>query len=366
MTENVLQTRGIVAVCFSCGVEKKQVFASCENCGEQPRQDDELLDSLLLSRYTSSELLLSRAIAERSPGTVIKAANRASMRAVSKALQDPQLRQLLGLSALKSDLAQVQKSDSEQLVESMTQTAKKELVGQLAPSLNHAQEPQTQLSVWVQNERTLQALHSEGATATSEQLLEAINALAERCRAVEQRDLQSYLNMLTLGDDIGSDERRLIWRNYQQSLVDRVVVSLERVKTSVLIDLFVRLEVATEQRRDKQALPITKALLAVYKTNALETLRIESDNAQRLMSAIRTNSAEDQDISQNMIDALQDLLINWRHVASPLAGVIADREVSSIRREIQSELQDVADHLADEMHAVDLSAQASRMALELM
>lgn len=101
MSSDVLRHRGVVAVCFSCGTEKKQVFSRCADCGSQPRADDELLDSLVLSRYTTNEAMLARAVAERSPGIVIKAADRTVVRTVSNTLRDPQLRSLLGIAPLK-------------------------------------------------------------------------------------------------------------------------------------------------------------------------------------------------------------------------------------------------------------------------
>ena len=365
MSDNVLQHRGVVAVCFSCGGEKMQVFTRCNDCGAKPQQEDELLDSLILSRYNSSEIVLSRAVAERSPGLVIKSANRATMRSVGKALQDPQLRQLLGLEPSNKS-ASVHRTTSEQLLDGMMRSAKNELAGHAGAGLISDLEDDGKLSVWALNERLLQAVRRDAASASADVLLESVCMLAERCHAVEPSELQSHLQSLSHGKACDGDEQRRTWNAYQQSLVDRLVVSFERVKTVLLLDLFTRLEVTVERRRDKQVLPLIKALLDIYKLSGFEALQLESDNARRLMSALKSNSADEHVINQQMMSSLEALVGNWRALASPLSGVIADREVADIRREMQGALQDVAEHLASKTQEQELSARASRLALELL
>ena len=365
MSGDVLQHRGVVAVCFNCGAEKKQVFTRCEDCSSQPRADDELLDSLVLSRYTSSELLLARAVAERSPGVVIKAADRATMRTAKNTLRDPQLRSLLSLAPLKKARGQAQRSNAEKWLEHLVLAAQEEVPSKSA-SLHTSLQSHDQLSIWVKNEQLLLALHEEAESATVGLLLEALLEIGEICKSVTDQDLHTQLVSAGVrSDELGSAERRDIWVAHEQSVVDRIVVALERVKSDDLIELFVRLETTIERRRDRQPLPVHKSLFDVYKHNAIEALRQEGDNASRLISAIRTNTTTEHSLSDTMVTALEALVDNWRKVAAPMSGVIADRDVASIRRELQGELQDVADHLTESGEA-NLSTRASRLALELL
>ena len=365
MSSDVLQYRGIVAVCFSCGAEKQQVFSRCADCAAQPRADDELLDSLVLSRYASSETLLARAVAERSPGVVIKAADRTTMRTVSNTLRDQQLRSLLGLAPIKKSPEKSVLNRAEKYLDRLVQAAQAEMPSSSA-SLHTCLQSTEQLSVWAKNEQLLQALHGEAESASVGLLLETLLEIAERCKPITDQDLHTQLVATGVqGDELGSAERRDVWIVYERSVVDRIVVALERVKSDDLIELFVRLANSTERRRDKQPLPVHKALFDVYKLNAIETLKLEGDNAGRLISAIRTNAASEHALSNAMVAALEALVDNWRKVARPMGGVIADRDVASIRRELQSELQDAADHLVTSGEA-SLSARASRLALELL
>lgn len=365
MSNGVLQYRGVVAVCYSCGTEKKQVFSRCADCRSQPRADDELLDSLVLSRYTTNEAMLARAVAERSPGIVIKAADRAVVRTVTNTLRDPQLRSLLGLSSLKKSTEKAVLSSAEKYLDRLLQSARAESPSS-SVGLHICLQSREQMSVWATNEQLLLALHEEAESASVGLLLEALLEIAERCKSITDQDLHTQLVSAGVqGSELGSAERRDVWVVYEQSVVDRVVVALERVKSDDLIELFVRLESSTERRRDKQPLPVHKSLFNVYKLNAIETLKLEGDNAGRLISAIRANANAEHTMTSAMVTALEALVDNWRKVALPMSGVMADRDVASIRRELQGELQDVADHLLTSGEA-SLSTRASRLALELL
>lgn len=365
MSSDVLQHRGIVAACFSCGAEKNQVFSRCADCGSQPRADDELLDSLVLSRYTSNETMLARAVAERSPGIAIKAADRAVVRSVSNTLRDPQLRSLLGLAPLKKLTEKTVLNNAEKYLDYLVQSARAESPSKSA-SLHTCLQSGEPLSVWASNEQLLLALHEEAELASVGLLLEVLLEIGERCKSITDQDLHAQLVSAGVqSDELGGAERRDVWAAYEQSVVDRIVVALERVKSGDLIDIFVRLENSTERRRDKQPLPLHKSLFDVYKLNAIETLKLEGNNAGRLISAIRTNDNAEHAMNNAMVTALEALVDNWRKVALPLGGVISDRDVASIRRELQGELQDVADHLLTSGEA-SLSTRASRLALELL
>ncbi|MGB0865526.1 MAG: hypothetical protein ACPGSC_03400 [Granulosicoccaceae bacterium] len=366
MSGDVLEHRGVVAVCFACGVEKARVFSRCDACGQQPSSDDEMLDALLLSRYASTEILLSSAIAERSPAVVIKSADRTTMRTAAKVLRDPQLRVLVGLDPIeKSSPATLAEAPAEQILERLVRAAQQESADEPL-QLSACVVGHSSLSVWAQNEQLLQAMHNEAGQASVDLLLEALVEIAERCKSLGGQSWRDHLSVIALSLDRSRGvEQRDIERAYERSLTDRLVVALERVRTEDLIELFSRLETVTARRRDKQPLPIHKALLDVYKHHAVKTLRKEGDNAKRLISAIHTGASDDDALCQSLVDELERLIARWCAVARPLGGVIADRDMASVRRELQGELQDVADHLAKQGEN-DLSGRASRLALDLL
>lgn len=256
-------------------------------------------------------------------------------------------------------------SSAEKYLDCLVQSARAESPNNSA-SLHTCLQSRESLSVWATNEQLLLALHEEAESASVGLLLETLLEIAERCKSITDQDLHTQLVSAGVqGNELGSAERKDVWTVYEQSVVDRIVVALKRVKSDDLIELFVRLESSTERRRDKQPLPVHKSLFDVYKLNAIETLKLEGDNAGRLISAIRTNANVEHSMSNAMVTALEALVDNWRKVALPMGGVISDRDVASIRRELQGELQDVADHLLTSGEA-SLSTRASRLALELL
>ncbi len=367
MSAEVLQYKGVVAVCFGCGAEKNSVFGACISCSAKPKQEDEIVDSLVLSRFTSTELLLSQAVAERSPGLVIKAADRSVMRDVANALRDPQLRQLLSLPIESRRLtANTENSHSDRL-ERLVQFAHSEFPDGEYQSLESCLASVDQLSCWAKNEQLLLALRAESSTVSTGVLLETIEEIAQSSRETDEADLNRYVALFERdAQGLSQEDGRELWADYERSLVDRIVVSLERVSTENLISLFERLQISTDRRRDKQPLPLVKALMAVYQSHAIETLRTEGANAARLISAVRTSDSDEPGVGASLVRELEILLANWRKVATPLSGANADREVSGIRRELQHALEQLAEHLVVNQQDIRLSEQVSRLALELL
>lgn len=370
MVAEVLHHGGVTAVCFSCGVAKPRVFSGCGSCGVRPQREEELGDSLLLSRYLSSEQLLDRAVEDRSPGLVLKSASQSDRQNANAALRDPLLRELLGLEQEASQKASLlEEASAEHLVELMMRAAAREIptTTNLKQSLEACLDHKDTLSPWVMNECLLVAMRAQLASTPSMLLVEVLNRVAERCHATNQVEFCDYLREhVSPEKNFDSAQRRSIWQAYQQHLVDRIVGVLERVHTDDLIDVFVKLQKTIETRRDKQALPFVKALMSVYKHHALGTLQQESAGAKRLISAVRASGHSELHSKLALIDELEVLLANWIKVAKPLAGVIADREVASIRRQLRGELEEISDYLALKCLAHDLSARTSRFALELM
>lgn len=362
----VLQYSDIVSVCFSCGAEKTRVFESCSSCGVQPCQHDEIFDSLVLSRYASADPLLSEAVAARSPGVVLKTANRSAIRAVKNALNDSQLCLLLGLAtAQKTPDKPLNRTGP--LVKDRVQSVEARPSEVRSSGLEACLQQRGKLSVWERNEKTLIVLNSEAGTASPYILLEAIADIAERCQSISEQELQSRLIQEEDAEsEVRGLERYKTPQAYEKNVVGRIVEALEKVHTEDLIDLFSQMRMSIESRRDKRALPVVKALQEVYKSHALKTLRLEKNNINYLVSAIMNTALNEYSSKAIMMGVLESLVANWRKVAEPLGGVTADREASGIKREVQGDMQRVASYLADKCQEEELSARAYRLHSELM
>lgn len=360
----VLAHDGVVALCSACAAEKSRVFGGCGRCGHSPRSDDELLDALLLSRYACSAALLARAAAERSPAVAIKQVDRATMRDVAHVVRDPQFRQLLDLAPLEHA-----GDDREAPVQGLHAVldAARAAVGAPAPGLAACLERgAADADPYTRCEQLLQALHADAGGSPLSLLLEAVLAIGECCAGVDERGWQAHLQALGVPPEAShSAQRRRLWRDYERATAERLAQALEAVSTHTLVELMTRLASAGQRRRDKRALPLHRRLLDLYKQHAIPTLRHETDSVRRLASALQTGSAAEHALSRALVDELELLIQNWRFVAGPLGGVVADRDVASLSRELQGELHDAAEYLGDNGEAA-LSARAARLALELL
>ncbi len=343
------------------------MFAGCNHCGAKPTQAGELSDSLLLSRFSATEEQLAQAISERSPKVLIQAASAATREAAATALEDEQLRNLLQLNTEPMAQVRPKKERVAEVFDQLLRSTEAECTQYRDFGLEQCLLQSDSVSPWVSNERLLTALHGDAHSVSADALVEAIIDVAEKSQSIGRAELQRHLRECGASSaSLQTDELNDLERAYDKSLLNRVVVSLERVSTEHLIALFTRLSAAQERRRDKQVLPLLKELSRVYKTHAMSVLRHEASNAGRLMSAIRTSSTAELEFSGVLLTTLESLLDNWQKVARPLTKDPVDQDVAGIRRALQSELQDIADYLLEHRSEDSLSARASQLALVLM